>query len=115
MPENFQDFAQYLTDNARGSLQQAELIARSLGSSYIGTEHLLLGLLSQPDSVGGRILFDNEVTLEKAHTALNLTPRSLVINAGATGLSETAKLTLKMSWDTAQEFHQDYCGTEHII
>lgn len=115
MPENFQDFAQYLTDNARGSLQQAEVIARSLGSSYIGTEHLLLGLLSQPDSVGGRILFDNGVTLERAHTALNLTPRSLVINAGATGLSETAKLTLKMSWDTAQEFHQDYCGTEHIL
>ncbi len=115
MPENFQDFAQYLTDNARGSLQQAELIARSLGSSYIGTEHLLLGLLSQPDSVGGRILQDNGVTLERAHTALNLTPRSLVINAGATGLSETAKLTLKMSWETAQEFHQDYCGTEHIL
>ncbi|MBI3494647.1 ATP-dependent Clp protease ATP-binding subunit [Candidatus Saccharibacteria bacterium] len=115
MPENFQDFAQYLTDNARGSLQQAEVIARSLGSSYIGTEHLLLGLLSQPDSVGGRILFDNGVTLERAHTALNLTPRSLVISAGATGLSETAKLTLKMSWDTAQEFHQDYCGTEHIL
>lgn len=115
MPENFQDFAQYLTDNARGSLQQAELIARSLGSSYIGTEHLLLGLLSQPDSVGGRVLLDNGVTLERAHTALNLTPRSLVISAGATGLSETAKLTLKMSWDTAQEHHQDYCGTEHIL
>ncbi|MDO8336055.1 MAG: ATP-dependent Clp protease ATP-binding subunit [Candidatus Saccharibacteria bacterium] len=115
MPENFQDFAQYLTDNARGSLQQAEVIARSLGSSYIGTEHLLLGLLSQPESVGGRILFDNGVTLERAHTALNLTPRSLVISAGATGLSETAKLTLKMSWETAQEFHQDYCGTEHIL
>ncbi|MEK7620989.1 MAG: Clp protease N-terminal domain-containing protein, partial [Patescibacteria group bacterium] len=115
MPENFQDFAQYLTDNARGSLQQAELIARSLGSSYVGTEHLLLGLLSQPDSVGGRVLFDNGLTLERAHTALNLTPRSLVISAGATGLSETAKLTLKMSWDTAQEHHQDYCGTEHIL
>lgn len=115
MPENFQDFAQYLTDNARGSLQQAELIARSLGSSYVGTEHLLLGLLSQPDSVGGRILSDNGVTLERAHSALNLTPRALVVSVGATGLSETAKLTLKMSWDTAQEHHQDYCGTEHIL
>lgn len=115
MPENFQDFAQYLTDNAKGSLQQAELIARSLGSSYVGTEHLLLGLLSQPDSVGGRMLSDNGVTLERARVALNLTPRSLVISTGATGLSETAKLTLKMSWDTAQDNHQDYCGTEHIL
>ena len=63
MPENFQDFAQYLTDNARGSLQHAELIARGLGSTYVGTEHLLLGLLSQPDSVGGRMLVDSGVTL----------------------------------------------------
>lgn len=115
MPENFQDFAQYLTDNARNSLQQAELIARSLGSTYVGTEHLLLGLLSQPDSVGGRLLSDNGVTLERARVALNVTPRSLVISAGATGLSETAKLTLKLSWDIAQEHHQDYCGTEHIL
>lgn len=115
MPENFQDFAQYLTDNARGSLQHAELIARGLGSSYVGTEHLLLGLLSQPDSVGGRMLADNGVTLDRAQMALNLTPRSLVISTGATGLSETAKLTLKLSWDTAQEHHQDYCGTEHIL
>lgn len=115
MPENFQDFAQYLTDNARGSLQHAELIARGLGSSYVGTEHLLLGLLSQPDSVGGRMLVDSGVTLERARMALNLTPRSLVISVGATGFSETAKLTLKLSWDTAQENHQDYCGTEHIL
>ena len=115
MPENFQDFAQYLTDNARGSLQHAELIARGLGSTYVGTEHLLLGLLSQPDSVGGRMLVDSGVTLERARMALNLTPRSLVISVGATGFSETAKLTLKLSWDTAQENHQDYCGTEHIL
>ncbi len=115
MHENFQDFAQYLTENARGSLQHAELIARNLGSSYIGTEHLLLGLLSQPESVGSKILFDNGVTLERARMALNLTPRSLVISAGATGFSETAKLTLKMSWEAAQDHHQDYCGTEHIL
>ncbi len=115
MHENFQDFAQYLTENARSSLQHAELIARNLGSSYIGTEHLLLGLLSQPESVGSKILFENGVTLERARMALNLTPRSLVISAGATGFSETAKLTLKMSWEAAQDHHQDYCGTEHIL
>lgn len=116
MSENFQEFTQYLTDNARGCLQQAEMIARGLGSAYVGTEHLLLGLLSQPDSVGGSMLYDNGVTLDHARLALNLTPRNLVvINAGSTGLSETAKLTLKMSWDTAQDNHQGYCGTEHIL
>jgi ATP-dependent Clp protease ATP-binding subunit ClpC len=47
--------------------------------------------------------------------ALNLTPKTLVINVGAKGLSETAKLTLKMAYDIAQDYSQDYCGTEHIL
>ena len=115
MPENFQDFTHHLTDNARGSLQQADMIARSLGSAYIGTEHLLLGVLSQEASVGAKLLADAGITLDRARLALNLTPRVLVVSTGAKGLSETAKLTLRMSWDVAQEFHQDFCGTEHML
>lgn len=115
MPENFSDFLDHLTDNARSSLHHAELSARGLGSSYIGTEHLLLGVLSQETSVGAKLLADAGVTLDKAQHALNLTPRALVVSTGAKGLSETAKLTLRMSWDVAQEFKQDYCGTEHIL
>ncbi len=115
MPEGFQDFSQFLTDNARGSLEQADMLARTLGSSYIGTEHLLLGVLSQADSVGARLLADSGVTFEHARAALNLTPRALVVSTGQKGLSETAKLTLRMSWEVAQEFHQDACGTEHIL
>ncbi len=113
--DNLQDFVHRLTDNARGSLEQADMIARSLGSAYIGTEHLLLGVLSQDTSVGAKMLADIGITLERARVALNLTPRALVVSTGAKGLSETAKLTLRMSWDVAQEFHQDYCGTEHIL
>jgi ATP-dependent Clp protease ATP-binding subunit ClpC len=115
MPESFQDFVHHLTDNARGSLEHADMIARSLGSAYIGTEHLLLGVLSQESSVGAKLLADSGVTLDRARMALNLTPRALVVSTGAKGLSETAKLTLRMSWEVAQEFHQDYCGTEHIL
>ncbi|MGZ6005250.1 MAG: ATP-dependent Clp protease ATP-binding subunit, partial [Candidatus Saccharimonadales bacterium] len=40
---------------------------------------------------------------------------TLVINMGAKGLSEAAKLTLKMAYDIAQDFNQDHCGTEHIL
>lgn len=114
-PEGFIDFSQFLTDNAKNSLEQADMLARSLGSPYIGTEHLLLGLLTQSDSVGARMLADVGVTFNKARTALNLTPRTLVVSTGQKGLSETAKLTLRMSWEVAQEFHQDVCGTEHIL
>lgn len=115
MPESFSEFVEHLTDNARHSLQHADSIARGLGSAYVGTEHLLLGVLSQDTSVGSKLLGEVGVTLERARLALNLTPRALVVSTGAKGLSETAKLTLKMSWDIAHQFHQHYCGTEHIL
>jgi ATP-dependent Clp protease ATP-binding subunit ClpC len=112
---DFAEFTNHLTDNARSSLQRADGIARGFGSAYVGTEHILLGVLSQDSSVGSKMLATAGVTLDRARLALNLTPRTLVVSVGAKGLSETAKLTLKLSWDIAQEFNQDYCGTEHIL
>lgn len=113
--DDFAEFVSHLTDNARTSLQHADAIARGYGSAYIGTEHILLGVLAQGSSVGAKVLADAGVTLDRAELALNLTPRTLVVSTGAKGLSETAKLTLKMSWEVAQEFHQDNLGTEHIL
>jgi len=116
MADDFAEFIAHLTDNARTSLHHATLIAQGYGSPYIGTEHLLLGLMAQGASVGAKILADAGVTLDRAQTALNLVPVSTIVGGISTkSLSETAKLTLKMSWDIAQEFHQDYLGTEHIL
>jgi len=112
---DFQEFLNHLTNNALSSLKHADAFARSVGSAYVGTEHLLLGVLAQDSSMGAKLLEGAGVTLERARLALNLTPKSLVINMGAKGLSETAKLTLKMAYDTAQDYAQEYCGTEHIL
>lgn len=112
---DFQDFINHLTENAQASLKHADAIARGFGSAYIGTEHLLLGVLAQDSSIGAKVLEGAGVTLDRARLALNLTPKTLVINMGAKGLSETAKLTLRMAYDTAQDFNQDACGTEHIL
>ncbi len=112
---DFQEFLNHLTNNALQSLKHADAIARSVGSAYVGTEHLLLGLLAQDGSMGAKILEGAGVTLDRARLALNLTPKTLVINVGAKGLSETAKLTLRMAYDVAQDYGQEYCGTEHIL
>src|SRR4051812_6375904 len=112
---DFREFLNHLTNNALQSLKHADAIARSFGSAYVGTEHLLLGVLAQDGSMGAKILEENGVTLDRARLALNLTPKTLVINVGAKGLSETAKLTLKMAYDVAQDYSQEYCGTEHIL
>lgn len=118
MPPNsseFQEFLNHLTENALSSLRHADGIARAAGSPYVGTEHLLLGVLAQESSMGAKMLHDAGVTLDRARLALNLTPKTMVINMGAKGLSETAKLTLKMAYDIAQEYSQEFCGTEHIL
>ena len=112
---DYTEFLSRLTDNARASLKHADAIARGLGSPFIGTEHILLGVLAQETSIAAKILEDSGVTLNRAKVALNLTPRSLIVNTGSKGLSETAKLTLRMSWEVAQEFNQEFCGTEHIL
>ncbi len=112
---DFREFLNHMTNNALNSLKHADAIARSFGSAYIGTEHLLLGILAQDGSMGAKIMEGSGVTLDRARLALNLTPKTLVINMGAKGLSETAKLTLKMAYDVAQDYSQEFCGTEHIL
>lgn len=117
MSDDFAEFITHLTDNARTSLHHATLIAQGYGSPYVGTEHLLLGVMAQGASVGAKILADAGVTLDKAQSNLKATPTGVHFTSGimTKSLSETAKLTLKMSWDVAQEFHQEYLGTEHIL
>jgi len=115
MSDEYLEFFSHLTDNARISLYHANIIAQGYGSSYIGTEHLLLGILAQSSSVGAKILSDVGITFEKAQSALNLAPVTVVLNTEAKGLSETAKLTLKISWDIAKEHQQNLLGTEHIL
>ena len=66
MPDNFPDFIGRLNEEARTSLYYADSIARGYGSTLIGTEYLLLGILAQGDSLGAKILIESGVTLDKA-------------------------------------------------
>ena len=115
MSDEFSEFVAHLTDNARTSLYHADSIARGYGSKFIGTEHLLLGVLAQGSSVGAKVLADAGVTLDKAEVALGLKPVTQAVHIGVNTLSETAKVTLRMSWQVAQDYNQDSLGTEHIL
>ena len=115
MDDNFKEFSMRLSANAQGAIANADNIARGYGSPYIGTEHLLLGLLAQSGSVGAKLLADNGVTLPKAETALNISPAKLSVSTGMIGMSETTLLTLRMGLEMSKELHQDYMGTEHLL
>ncbi len=117
MPDanDFQHFLNHLTNNALESLKHADGLARSFGSAYVGTEHLLLGILAQDNSTGAKMLESAGVTMERAREALQVATKTTARAPGAKGLSETAKLTLKLAYDTAVDCGQEFCGTEHIL
>lgn len=113
--DDFAELAQHLSEDARTSLFYADSIARGYGSPFIGTEHLLLGILSQNASVAAQVLADAGLTLDKAEMALGLTPTATRMRIGVNVLSEASKVTLQMSWETARRYRQDELGTEHIL
>ena len=115
MPEDFSELESRLTDTARASLERAGAIAFGSGSPYVGTEHLLLGVLAQNSSLGARVLADSGVTLERAENALDLTPRSFVVVMSDKGISQEIMQTIRTAWQLATEFGQEFIGTEHLI
>ncbi|HUC95593.1 MAG TPA: ATP-dependent Clp protease ATP-binding subunit [Candidatus Saccharimonadia bacterium] len=112
---DYQEYFNNLSDNALQSLRHADLITKGLGSPYIGTEHLLLGVLAQHNSMGAKILDGAGVTIDKARITLNLAPKTIILNGGPKTLSETVKLTLKMAQEFALDNSQELTGTEHIL
>jgi len=114
MNPDLPEFLNHFSDNALGALKNADSISRATGSPYMGTEHLLFGLLAQDSSMGAKILAGADVTLSKARLKLN-TDAVPIQPHEAKGLSEVAKLTLKMAYEISQDFGQEYCGTEHIL
>ena len=76
---------------------------------------MVLGLLAQQNSMAAKFLEGAGVTMDRARVALNVAPQALVINLGAKGLSETAKLTIRMAYDIAQDYGSDQTNTEHIL
>ena len=82
MEDDFADFISHLSDDARLSVQYADAIARGYGNPYIGTEHLLLGILSQSASLGTKVLADAGITLRRARFTCS---RSRILRYGLVG------------------------------
>ncbi len=109
LPPQFDRF----TENAKRSLEHASMIAAGLGSVYVGTEHLLLGVLKTQGSIGSKILAQSGVTLDKLE--LTLSPNGVVSTHTLQSLSQTAKKTIALALRIAQEYGQPYAGTEHLL
>lgn len=116
MQDEFTDIMNHLSENARFALQKSDYYSKRYNNGYMGTEHLLLGILAQDISSGARLLSDYEVDLHKAEKALNK-PATDVPGAqmAMMSLSEAAVLTLRIAKNFVNEEGIDVLGTEHIL
>jgi len=104
------------TPNAKLSLQIAEQEAKNMKSSYIGTEHLLLGLLSIPKSLGFSLFTGAGVTHENVRILLKaLKTKDIEGKQIKHGLSNYLHNVIEQSVITAHKFRHANVGTEHLL
>ncbi len=104
------------TGRAREVVVLAHDEARALGHNYIGTEHLLLGLLREEEGLAARVLEGIDVTLEEARAqVVRIVGRGDEVGAGQIPFTPRAKTVLELSLREAIALGHDYIGTEHIL
>ncbi|MDE6749408.1 MAG: ATP-dependent Clp protease ATP-binding subunit [Lachnospiraceae bacterium] len=105
------------TDKARTALNLAERAARNFKQSYVGTEHILLGLLRENTGVAATVLENSGVEEYQIKEMIKdlLAPESTVMLAERDGYSPRAERVLEEAHRQAERFHSEKTGTEHIL
>src|SRR5437762_275018 len=112
MAERFDKF----TERARKVLQLAQEEAQRFNHNYIGTEHLLLGLVREGEGVAAKVLGNLGVELNKVRRAVEfIIGRGDRTVAGDIGLTPRAKKVIELSVDEARRLNHHYIGTEHLL
>ncbi len=112
MSDRFEKF----TERARKVLTLAQEEAQRLQHNYIGTEHLLLGLVRENDGVAARVLANLGVDIKKVRDAVNhVVGRGERLPEGEIGLTPRAKKVIELAVDEARRLNHHYIGTEHIL
>jgi ATP-dependent Clp protease ATP-binding subunit ClpC len=104
------------TERARQVVVFAQDEARSLGHNYIGTEHLLLGLLRDEEGLAARVLESFGVTLDEGRTRVErIVGRGEEVPVGQIPFTPRGKKALECSLRRAISLGHNYIGTEHIL
>src|SRR5947209_13068764 len=113
---NDRDRFDRFTERARKVLSLAQEEAQRFQHNYIGTEHLLLGLVREGEGVAARVLANLGVELYKVRQAVEfIIGRGDRIVLGEIGLTPRAKKVIELGVDEARRLNQHYIGTEHIL
>ena len=116
MADEFSEIMGHLSENARFALQKADFYSKRYNQGYMGTEHLLMGILAQDTSTGARILRDEGIDLDSVERAQGKVAVDVPAAPMAMmSLSEATVLTLRMSMNFARENGLEMVGTEHMV
>ena len=112
MPSRFEKFS----ERARKVLSLAQEEAQRFNHNYIGTEHILLGLVRETEGVAARVLFNLSVELSKVRSAVEfIIGKGDRPAPGDIGLTPRAKKVIELAVDEARKLDHHYIGTEHIL
>ena len=103
------------TERARGAIKKAHESAAELGHSYVGTEHILIGIAGEHDGLGAKIMRENSLEIPVIVAQVEkLTGRGLP-GAPAQGLTPRAKSVIEHAAADAARLGHNYVGTEHLL
>jgi len=112
MASRFEKFS----ERARRALTRAQEEAQHFGHSYIDTEHILLGLIAEDDSVASQVLNNMGVATSKVRSAVEfIVGRGGRPNTNEVGLTPRAKKVIELAVDEARRLNHSYIGTEHLL
>ena len=112
MTNRFEKFS----ERARRVLSLAQEEAQRFNHNYIGTEHILLGLVRETEGVAARVLSNLGVELGKVRSAVEfIIGKGERHTPGEIGLTPRAKKVIELAVDEARRLNHHYIGTEHIL
>ncbi|HCW32864.1 MAG: ATPases with chaperone activity, ATP-binding subunit, ATP-dependent Clp protease ATP-binding subunit ClpC [Candidatus Peregrinibacteria bacterium GW2011_GWE2_39_6] len=107
------------TKEAKQALIVAQEVAKKNNTNYVGTEHILIGILSQPNSLGAAILVNFGVALDNVNLVLKTVGRTSAgpksVDSPAGNLSGFAKKVIEDAAKCAQSNNHMFVGTEHLL
>jgi ATP-dependent Clp protease ATP-binding subunit ClpC len=112
MASRFEKFS----ERARRALTYAQEEAQRFNHNYIGTEHILLGLVRETDGVAAKVLQNLDVDLNKVRSAVEfIIGRGGKTTSAEVGLTPRAKKVIELAVDEARRLNHSYVGTEHLL
>src|SRR6056297_2197927 len=105
------------TERARRVIAMAESEAKKLNHNYVGTEHILLGLVKEKKGIAGKVLSDKANLQENQiiNVIKNIIGQGKNKVEGTVGLTPRSKKVLNLSMEQARKLDHNYIGTEHIL